>query len=459
MSHVIFRTCGPAEPPANVKFVVDTSVANKVENAIVVIGAGLTGMSVAMMLARHGLPVTVIERDECAAFGRREGYPALRAGAAHARRPHQLMAGARDILRRSLPDVTHKVYELGARDAVEHPGESPAAFMALRRALLERALLTCARDLPTLTLRFGERVLDVVTADEPGARVRGVRTTKAALPARLVIDATGVHARLAPAAPYVSMRSHLYYTSQPFRLTDEGFAAAQDAVALWSPAPSRDVVHVRLFVHDPPFASVLVALRGDRHPPAREVMLESYRAALASERLRSCLRDAVPLAPIQDFGFLKSRIRLFTFPGPCGLHQIGDALAALNPLTSRGAGLGLVQAELLAEAIARDPGDFAGQRAVMMRAYHDWVAPHWAMGVVQGFLRPDAEPPPEVAELIAAARRRWNRIREIRRAWHAPSADSTDRTRLKDHMRTALEVLALQAPPSVLDSLPELAER
>src|SRR4051812_12810546 len=111
----------------------DESVADKAdgvdERPIVVIGAGLTGMSVAMMLARHGLPVVVVERDAQDSFGRREGYPVLRAGAAHARRPHQLLAGARDILRRSLPDVARKVYEEGARDAVEYRGASRVAFV------------------------------------------------------------------------------------------------------------------------------------------------------------------------------------------------------------------------------------------------------------------------------------------------------------------------------------------
>lgn len=412
-------------------------------NEIIVVGAGLTGMSVAMMLARRGLPVLVVERDLREAFGRREGYPALRAGAAHARRPHQLMAGARDVLRRSLPDAAERVYELGARDVIEYPGASQAAFISLRRALLERALLECADRLPTLTLRFGERVLGLACAD--GA-VQGVRTAGGVLPARLVVDATGIHTRLG--TPYLAMRSYLYYTSRPVRLTEEGFAATRGAVSLRAEPELEEGGHVRLFLHDPPFASVLVALRGDGQPPEQRVVRETYRAVQSSRRLGAPLAGARPLAPIQDFGYLRSRIRLSPTSQVHGLHQVGDAVAALNPLTSRGAGLGLVQAELLAEAVARDADDFAAQQEVMTRAYHEWVAPHWAMGVVQAFLRPGAEPPAEAADLVATARRRWRRIRELRQAWHGDQG-----ALLKDHRKTVLEVLALQAPPAVLDGL------
>ncbi|NUR86660.1 MAG: FAD-binding protein [Nonomuraea sp.] len=412
-------------------------------NDVIVVGAGLTGLPLAMMLARHGLSVLVIERDRREAFGRREAYPELRAGAAHARRPHQLMAGARDVLLRSLPDVAERVYELGARDVIEYPGASQAAFLSLRRALLERALLECAAGQPGLRLRFADRVLGLDCAD--GA-VRAVRTAGGTIPADLVVDATGVRTRFG--MPYLGMRSYLYYTSRPVLLTGQGFEATGGAVSLRAEQELEEGGHVRLFLHDPPFASLLVALRGDGRPPGQEVVEDTYRAVLSSRKLGTALRGMEPLAPIQDYGYLRSRIRLSPTSGVRGLHQAGDALAALNPLTSRGAGLGLVQAELLARAIAADPGDFTAQEEVMAHTYRDWVAPHWAMGVVQAFLRPGAEPPAAVAGLVSTARRRWRTIRELRRAWHSDGRD-----RFEERRKTVLEVLALQRPPAVLDGL------
>src|SRR5437762_173449 len=87
------------------------------EPPIVVIGAGLTGMAVALMLAKRNLPVVVVERDPRDAFGRSDEHPARRIGAPHANRPHILLAGGRDVLLRSLPEVAGEVYMLGARDA------------------------------------------------------------------------------------------------------------------------------------------------------------------------------------------------------------------------------------------------------------------------------------------------------------------------------------------------------
>src|ERR1700760_3675169 len=91
------------------------------EPPIVVIGAGLTGMAIALMLAKQNLPVVILERDPRDAFGRSEEHPARRVGAPHTNRPHTLLAGGRDVLVRSLPEVARAVYTLGARDATLWP--------------------------------------------------------------------------------------------------------------------------------------------------------------------------------------------------------------------------------------------------------------------------------------------------------------------------------------------------
>ena len=73
------------------------------EPPIVIIGAGLTGMALALMLAKRSLPVLVFERDPRDAFGPSGEHPAQRIGAPHANRPHSLLAGGRDVLLRSPP--------------------------------------------------------------------------------------------------------------------------------------------------------------------------------------------------------------------------------------------------------------------------------------------------------------------------------------------------------------------
>jgi len=426
------------------------------EPPIVVIGGGLAGMAVAMMLAQRDLPVVLIERDSRDAFGRADGYPPLRPGAPHANRPHSLRAGARDVLRRSLPEVAREVYALGARDAVEWPGAPDAehlTVLVLRRSLLERSLLSCAQNLPALSLRFGERVLGLVTTDGRRARVTGVRTTTATLPARLVIDASGIRTTVMGqfSPPRVSLRSRLYYTSQPFQLTEQGFANTRGAAAVWIDPPFKPVAHVRLFPHDRPYASILLALNARNEPPGRELVHGAYQAIVSHSGLRQYFGGALPLSPVQTIGFLRSRLGLLDAEPQAvaeGIHQIGDALMAINPLASKGAALALIEAEILASAIAADIGDYDGQRDAMLRAYREWIIPHWADGLIRGsYLGPENVLPPEIDEQIKVARRRGRKAREIVAATPRSAAADSGPAQL------VARVSQLQIPASAIDAL------
>lgn len=422
---------------------------------IVVIGGGLTGIAIAMMLAKRDVPVALVERDSQDAFGRTEEYPPLRPGAPHYNRPHNLRAGGRDVLLRSLPEVARAVYALGARDAVEWPGSPRASHLTalvFRRSLLERALLSCARSLPALRLTFGERVLGVTVTDGSRARVSGVVTTAGALPARLVIDASGMRGKvLGRFSPRrVSLRSRLYYTSQPFLLTDHGFASTQGAAAVWIKPPSEGVAHVRLFLHDQPYASVLVVLHARNDLPSRELVRQAYQAVLTRDDLQRYLAGAVPLAPVQTIGFLRSRLGLLDAQPPAvdGIHQIGDALMSIDPLTSKGASLGLIQAEMLANAISADITNLAAQYDALLGAYREWIVPHWADGLLRGYyLTRNADLPPEWGEYVDIARRRGRQASDILAAWRRSAAAHQDRADV------LARISQLQVPASAMEGL------
>lgn len=424
------------------------------EPPIVVIGAGLAGMAIALMLAKQKLPVVVLDRDPRDAFGRSDEHPARRIGAPHSGHPHSLLAGGRDVLSRSLPEVAREVYRLGARDATVWPGSPNTpdlTVLIFRRTLLERAFLECAQNLPTLTLRFGEPVLDLILTDDRSPKVTGVRTTVTALHARLVIDATGTHSPMKRATDSsetdcVNLRSRLYYTSQPLRLTRQGYDAAKGAAAVWIENPTPSVMHVRLFLHDAPYASILLVLRGDGSTPSRRDIDEAYQAVMSDDNLKPYCQSAVCLAPIEIIGYLKTKLRLLyaekSFQ-PAGLLQIGDALATVNPLTSRGASLGLIQAEALATCIARDVSDYMSQCETLLQTYHEWVVPNWADGVIRGsFLRPDLNLPDEVNKAVDLARRRW-RLAQDSPVTFEPNQKS----------ELAMRVGQLQSPPSAIDDL------
>ena len=83
---------------------------------IVVIGGGIVGLSMAMMLAKQGHEVIVLERDG----GDVPGSPDEawqgwnRHGVAQFRQPHYLHAAGRQILDAALPEVTQGLLGAGA---------------------------------------------------------------------------------------------------------------------------------------------------------------------------------------------------------------------------------------------------------------------------------------------------------------------------------------------------------
>lgn len=420
-------------------------------------------MAVAIMLAKRDLPVVVLERDPRDAFGTLAEHPARRIGAPHANRPHTLLTGGRDVLLRSLPEVAREVYMLGARDATLWPG-FPATpdltVLALRRTLLEQAFLNCAEKLPGLTLRFGEPVLDLVLTEGSHPQVTGVRTGTAVLPARLVIDASGIRTQMVRATECsgpdcVDVRSRIYYTSQPLRLTKRGCDAADGAGAVFIKNPSPSVVHVRLFLHDAPYASILLVLRGDHQTPSRGIIEQAYQAVMSDSKLQPYCQGAVCLAPIEIIGYLRARLRVLdperSFK-PAGLLQIGDALAEVNPLTSRGATLGLIEAEALAASIERNVSDFESQCEALLRTYNEWVVPNWADGVIRdNFLPPDLNLPDNLNKAVALARRRWRLVQRF----GAARRESSAALAMNQMTDVATRVALLQSPPSAIDTLTE----
>ncbi len=303
-------------------------------------------------------------------------------------------------------------------------------------------------------------MLDLIVTGDNGPQVSGVRTGVTALPARLVIDASGIRTRTprAPERPEihcVTLRSRLYYTSQPLRLTRPGYDAANGAGAVWVKPPAPFVAHVRLFLHDAPYASILLVLRGDDQTPSRRIIDEAYRSVMSDDKLQPYCRGAVCLAPIEIVGYLKTRLRLLDSERPfetAGLLQIGDALATVNPLTSRGVSLGLIQAEALATCIARDVSDYMSQCETLLRTYYEWVVPNWADGVIRGnFLRSNMDLSNKVSRVIDLARGRLRLMQDFRAA-RSKSAVAFARNPLTE---LATRVAQLQTPPSAMDTLTE----
>ena len=173
---------------------------------ILVLGAGLTGLTTAMLLARDGHDVTVLERDAAdpppGAEASWTGWD--RAGVAQFRQLHLMLPRWREVMETELPGVLDALRAAGGLDhnMLHHrpaaqtggwqPGDERFALVTARRPVLEAAVATAAASCPGLRIRRGVAVAGLLTADGGAVpRVVGVRTDSGDVRADLVVDAAG----------------------------------------------------------------------------------------------------------------------------------------------------------------------------------------------------------------------------------------------------------------------------
>jgi 2-polyprenyl-6-methoxyphenol hydroxylase-like FAD-dependent oxidoreductase len=150
---------------------------------ILILGAGLSGLCTAMLVAREGHEVTVLERDPAAppppehADAAWEGWP--RRGVNQFRLPHFMMPRWWSLLRAELPETRHPLEAAAAlhlntvavlpaaRRGPMRDGDEQFETVTARRPLLEAAL-SAAAEAAGVTIRRGVAVTGLTT-DGPRA--------------------------------------------------------------------------------------------------------------------------------------------------------------------------------------------------------------------------------------------------------------------------------------------------
>lgn len=317
---------------------------------VVVVGAGPVGLYSAIMLARRGHQVDVVDRDpgpEHAEWRRR--------GVMQFRHPHFFRHLVRQTLLDTAPDVWDALVAAGGIPCRLPGMPELMTNLQCRRSTFEQTLRATAAGEPRASLRTGHA--DRIVAER--GRVAGVVVDGATVDADLVIDASGRAGRLAdewrPAGE--GGPCGFSYVSRMYRAT-----RPEDVAELKSNGVPLGKLYdgylVIVFPQDAGTLSALIVRASDDDGLAQLREPAKFDAAMRAVPHLARWTDPDGFEPITDVmpggGLTNTYARQPRLPG---LLSVGDSVCTTNPAAGRGVSLGWQQAGALIAMLAEDGRD------------------------------------------------------------------------------------------------------
>lgn len=370
---------------------------------IVIIGSGPVGMTAALLLARDGHRITLVDRDP----GPVPAQPWARVGVMQFHLPHGFRSQCRNLLSDRLPDVLEAIVAAGATVVVPEGAPESAAWFHLRRSVFERVLWEETSQEPGV-LRVTGHVDGIEVA---GDRAVGITVDSSFIAADLVVDASGRAGRIV-GAPRLTQRVDcgMAYAARQYRLHRDATPGPLNGGPGYLAAHRGFVVMV--FRHEDGVFTVLFVRPSDDKALADLRHADAFEAACAAvpglaewtEPSRSEPIDVVRAGAglANAYGRQPTMIRR--------LVAIGDAFCTTNPQGARGVALGLQSAAALADLVRDVPLDHvaaglaAWGDAHLLPWYRDHLA--WDAGLLAQWAgRPvDPDGPISLEVVVAAAR-------------------------------------------------------
>jgi 2-polyprenyl-6-methoxyphenol hydroxylase-like FAD-dependent oxidoreductase len=367
---------------------------------VIVVGAGMGGLTTALALGRAGHRVTILERDPLADSENPEAaFTAERRGAPQVHQTHGFLARLQVTFRDEFPDVFEQLLGAGgtpmgttANLGEPRPGDEDLKVIVVRRTTLEWVLRRAVLGERGITLERGVVVAGLESDGGSPPTVTGVRLQDGpAMGADLVVVANGRRSPL-PAwlaaigveIPETIRESGLMYMTRWYRFPPERRVELD-------PKLGGDLGFVKYLgvPGDGDTLSVTLAIRAD-DAELRALLAGGSRFDEACRILPGPDRFFLegPLEPIGDvrpMGGLLNRLRRFTdedgTPLALRAHAVGDAHTCTNPLYGRGCALAAVQAVLLRDALLAHPDDPAARGLMYEAGCEREVAPWFEVSV------------------------------------------------------------------------------